>query len=110
MRLPGSDKALVEERKIKAYLLNPTHPDGKAKAQFFISRGYRLQKWQRRADDLRRHGQVNEVQRSVRSPYGARYRVLGPLATPSGGTVGLVSIWIVENGTDVPRLVTAYPE
>jgi hypothetical protein len=41
MKLPGGAKALVEERKIRSYLLNLEHPDGLAKARFFMSRGYR---------------------------------------------------------------------
>jgi hypothetical protein len=35
--LPFAHQALVEERKLTEYLLNPTHPKGHSKAEFFFS-------------------------------------------------------------------------
>jgi len=109
MKLPGNERARVEEQKIRGYLLNRAHPDGLAKARFFMRKGYREDDWQRLADDLRRHGRQNDVVGIVESPYGARYAVDGLLRAPSGESIRLITIWIIEKGTDVPRLVTAYP-
>ena len=109
MKLPGGAQAFVEERKIKDYLLNRAHPDGMAKARFFTRRGYRDDDWKRLADDLRRHGLQNDVAGIVESPYGTRYSVDGQMRTPSGRNIRLITVWIIEKGTEVPRLVTAYP-
>lgn len=109
MKLPGGAQALVEERKVREYLMNRTHPDGISKARFFARRGYRDEDWRRLADDLRHHGQQNDVAGIVESPYGTKYSVDGQLRTPSGESIGVITVWIVEKGTDVPRLVTAYP-
>ena len=109
MKLPGAAQALIEERKVREYLLNQAHPDGMAKARFFARRGYREEDWRGLADDLRRHGQQNDVAGIVESPYGTRYSVDGQMRTPSGESIRIVAVWIMEKGTDVPRLVTAYP-
>ena len=109
MKLPGGARALVEERKIRDYLMNPAHPDGMAKARFFTSKGYRGDNWEKLADDFRRHGLQNDVAGVVESPYGTRYAIDGQLKTPSGESIRLTTVWIIEKGTVVPRLVTAYP-
>ena len=109
MKLPGSAAALVEERKVRDYLLNAAHPDGVTKARFFARRGYRLDEWESLAEDLRRHGQANDVVDVVDSPYGTRYAVEGTMRTPSDETVPMTTVWIIEKGSQTPRLVTAYP-
>jgi hypothetical protein len=38
--LPNCDRAHVANAKLYRYLLNPEHPDGKSKAQFFALIGY----------------------------------------------------------------------
>jgi len=41
--------------------------------------------------------------------YGKKYVVDGELKTPSGAMMHLRTVWIIESGDDVPRLVTAHP-
>ena len=50
-----------------------------------------------------------DVARQVRSTWGEKYLVDGPLDSPSGITPAVRTVWIVDAGTDAPRLVTAYP-
>ena len=95
-------RALVEERKVRDYLLNRAHPDGTAKARFFSRTGYREEGWQKLADDLRRHGQHNDVTGIVESTYGTKYSVDGQLETPSGENIRMITVWIIETGTDTP--------
>jgi hypothetical protein len=45
----------------------------------------------------------------VRSPYGTKYIVDGPLRSPDGRLPIVRTIWIVDAETEFPRLVTAYP-
>lgn len=49
------------------------------------------------------------VSESVRSPHGTKYIVDGMLDSPSGARARVRTVWIVEEGKDHPRFVTAYP-
>jgi hypothetical protein len=40
MRIPGADRAVVDEAKIRHYLLSPEHPVGDPKARFFKALGF----------------------------------------------------------------------
>jgi len=42
MKLPPSSEIEINHGKIQHYLLNPNHPDGKAKADFFMANGVTL--------------------------------------------------------------------
>ena len=41
--------------------------------------------------------------------FGQRYVVRGILRGPVRREAGVVTVWIVPTGEDVPRLLTAYP-
>jgi hypothetical protein len=41
--------------------------------------------------------------------HGTKFIIRGELATPTGGTVELETVWIVETNDAPPRFVTAYP-
>ena len=109
MDLPHTSQARVEHTKLIGYLLSPTHPDGRSKAALFAQFGFTPNDWEVLQDALRRHGLVNPVVLEVESAYGVRYVVEGPLETPRGGRFLVRTVWIVEQGTVAPRLVTAYP-
>ena len=49
------------------------------------------------------------VVESMRSRHGMKYIVDGAIATPLGSRVKLRTIWIIEQGQERPRFVTAYP-
>jgi len=109
MNLPYAEKVQVDREKITDYLLCVSHPDGAAKAVFFLHHGVRCDAWRELAEALRRHGTCHPVSGSIVSQYGTKYSVDGVLASPSGRNPKLRTVWIVEHGGDVPRLVTAYP-
>lgn len=109
MRLPNAEEAKVERRKIVEYLLCASHPDGAAKAEFFGRFGFSRERWEILAEALRRHGQAYNVTKKVESAFGTRYSVDGRLDTPDGRNPSVRTVWIVEKGSRVPRLVTAYP-
>ncbi len=109
MKLPNVEHAIVSEEKITGYLLNPQHPDGAGKAKFFEAMGFSRDDWRVLAEALRRLAETTEVAGSVESAHGWKYIVEGPLATPSGRTPAVRSVWIVDQGTTAPRLITAYP-
>jgi hypothetical protein len=46
---------------------------------------------------------------SLPDSFGVKYVVRGILRTPSGRLLRLQSVWMIEKGSDVPRLISAYP-
>ena len=107
--LPDADHAYVDQAKITDYLLSPSHPDGRTKAEFFMRFGFRPGKWQELADALRAVGTSNPVVAVLESEHGVRYTVDGPMQTPDGRTPRVRTVWIVEPGTRAPGLITAHP-
>ena len=108
-KLPNASRARVDKEKLTEYLLSPTHPDGRAKAEFFARFGFRLDNWAVLQEALQQHGRAYEVIREIRSSYGVRYVVEGPLTTPDGRDPVIWTVWIVDAGRTESRLVSAYP-
>lgn len=109
MKLPNAEQAIVERKKITDYLLNPTHPDNGGKAAFFVGLGYNETDWTLLADALRRLAATANVAARTETTHGIKYVLDGGLETPSGATYIVRTVWIVDHGLDMPRLVTAYP-
>ena len=107
MRLPNADQARVDREKITDYLLSTTHPRGRSKAEFFIRFGFRAEGWEMLADALRNHAVSYPVARTVSSPYGVRYTVDGPIETPDGRNPRVRTVWMIDEGSTTPRLLTA---
>jgi hypothetical protein len=49
------------------------------------------------------------VAETTETIYGKKYVIDGELETPNGDMIHLRTIWIIETGDDIPRLVTAHP-
>ena len=109
MTLPGIEIAVIEERKVVAYLLAADHPEGASKAAFFEAHGFRREEWQALASALKDHARRHPVAEVSRSPFGTKHTVDGPLRSPDGRMPMVRAIWIVDSGAEFPRLVTAYP-
>ena len=109
MRMPNAHLAVVDQDKITHYLLNPAHPDNGGKAPFFLALGFRLDNWQFLATALRKLAGTTAVAKKMASPHGLKYILDGKIETPSGKSPGVRTIWIVDQGLQAPRLVTAYP-
>jgi hypothetical protein len=108
MKLPNAHLAIVEEKKVVEYLLNPVHPDNGGKAAFFQTLGFDRDDWRAFAAALRQVGVNGEVVRTVESPHGTKYVVDGRIDTPRARAHMVRSIWIVDRGLEAPRLVTTY--
>ena len=108
-RLPNAERALVPRQKLTDYLLSSSHPVGKAKAAFFRAEGFDSAAWPLLADALRRHAEGCPLAKTEETAFGTRYTVEGPLETPTGDAAPIRSVWFIEEGEAVPRLVTAYP-
>ena len=109
MNLPYKDRANVEREKVRDYLLSPSHPTGKGKAEFFTSMGFQREAWEVLADALRQVARDCPVTKSMTSLHGQKYIVEGALVTPSGQLPRIRTVWVVDAGGETPRLVTAYP-
>jgi hypothetical protein len=108
MRLPNSDRAEVDLRKLSEYCLSPTHPVGEHKAAVFhaalgltASDATVLRQWilQAAVDGQAVVDRIDE--------FGDRYRIDFEIATPSGRAM-VRSAWIIRAGEDFPRLTTCF--
>lgn len=109
MSIPGAERAVVPEEKLREYLLSETHPIGRFKAVFFRSLGFELGHLELLEKGLRAHLTAGVV-RKITTEYGRKYEVRGMLTGPSGRSGRVISVWIVPWEQDYPRFVTAYPE
>lgn len=109
MNLPGVDRAQVDRDKITDYLLAIDHPEGSSKAEFFARFGFTIADWQVLAEALIAHARRNPISEMSESPYGTKYQLDGSIACPDGRTPSIRVVWIIDTGTEIPRLVTAYP-
>lgn len=109
MKLPHADLAVVPERKITQYLLNPAHPAGGSKAGFFLRFGFTVAEWRELGNALLRHARENEIVETESTPHGQRYVVDGPLLAPDGTGLNIRSAWFIDAVGAAPRFVTAHP-
>lgn len=110
MRLPEAENSVIEPRKLRDYLLSPMHPVGRFKAVFFARLGYNQDDWGTLAADLRIHAIEGEAIEVGPSPFGRKFEVRGQIRGPSGYRAEIVTVWIILESEDRPRLITAYPE
>jgi len=109
MKLPNSDRATIDERKLIDYVLSPEHPIGRFKAAFFRRHGFSVDNWQALGEQLLSLAWNEDAEEGERSRYGQKYLVSGILRGNSGQEVEVQSVWIILHGDDIPRLVTVYP-
>ncbi len=101
---------IVAPEKITEYLLNLDHPDGAAKAKFFIQGGFSPNEPEALAEALKRHFRENEpTERKMDNFGGERLVIDAPMRVPDGRKPMMRSVWGVEKGQRIPRLFTAYP-
>lgn len=109
MLLPNRDRATIDQQKLVDYLLNPSHPDNGGKAAFFEGWGFSRVNSNVLERAIRHMIARSNVTRQVKSAWGIKYVVDGPLAAPAGTTPAVRTIWIIDATDPGPRLVTAYP-
>ncbi len=52
---------------------------------------------------------TKDVVEVITTPHGVKYVIHGDMATPVGLVIKMRTIWIIDNGQERPRFVTAYP-
>ena len=109
MRLPNSERALVELAKLANYCLDPSHLRGRHKARVFESRLGLGQSDSSavRAALLEAASQADNVVRGAVDGFGSRYILDFQLSGPKGSAI-VRSAWIVRIGEDFPRFTSCY--
>jgi hypothetical protein len=109
MRTPNADHAIVDDEKILDYLLATAHPVGGSKAIFFRSIGFNERNIKLFRVQLLKIVKTCTVQEVKISPYGVKYIVDGVIESPTDQKIQVRTIWIIEEGKNIARLVTAHP-
>ena len=109
MKLPNAERATVDLGKITEYLLNAGHPENGGKARFFGDLGFTRENPAVLVNALRALAVSGDVVHHSDSRHGHKFVVDGAIEAPQGHHAIVRTIWIVDAGQDVPRLVTAYP-
>jgi hypothetical protein len=108
LKLPNADRAVVEISKLRSYSLSPTHDIGKHKARVFqAALGITIDdaEWLRK--QLLRAAIEGETIEGRMSPFGQMY-VLDAVIKRGNLSALVRTTWIVEHGTDFPRLTSCY--
>ncbi|MEH2006475.1 DUF6883 domain-containing protein [Nostoc sp.] len=107
--LPNRENAVVDIRKLRDYCLNPQHDEGKHKARIFSSI---LGMTTDNAEELRqiilKVVKTHEVCLARHDEFGQRYTLDFTLEWQDRSAT-IRSAWIIEEGSDIPRLTTCYP-
>ena len=109
VKLPFAEHAIVDESKLRDYLLSPVHPVGRFKSLFFADLGYQRDQWRLLKRDLQRHACEEDAVPGKPSSFGSKFEIRGKLVGPNRRSATIVSIWIVKDGEMAPRFITAYP-
>jgi len=108
MRLSNSHKAVVDIEKLRNYSLNPNHPVGKHKARVFRAA---LGITEAHAGWLRERAMEaalsDYAELGAKSVFGDKY-VIDSTIEFEGKSAVVRFTWIVEFGTDFPRLTSCY--
>ena len=108
MKLPNSDRAVVDIDKLRNYCLNPNHPKGKHKARVFASAlGITALDAEELQQILLRVVTTNDATPLEEDAYGKRYR-LDFVMIRDELEATIRSGWIVRSGEDFPRLTSCF--
>lgn len=106
--LPNSERAVVDLAKLRDYSLNPDHEVGKHKARVFrAALGLTIDDagWLR--EEVLKAAHELEAADGPISPFGQKY-VIDVVVTREEKTALVRTAWIIEYGTDFPRLTSCY--
>ena len=109
MKIPNNNQSIVADKKITDYLLSETHEIGKFKAYFFKGFGFDLTDIDTFKDSLIQHSIDRDIEITKYSDFGIKYELKCEINTPDERNPCIVTVWIVENGDESPKLITAYP-
>jgi Domain of unknown function (DUF6883) len=110
MKLPNGEQAIVEDRKLLEYVLNPIHPVGKHHALLFSKLlGIDLGNAHVLKEALLTAALNRPVDAEIVIEEGRKYEMRFTMSGPAGVKT-VLAVWIINLGTERPRLVTCYVE
>ena len=74
-----------------------------------INYGYSLENWQQLESDIRKFHLNAEVSIIKETPYGIRYEIISEILTPIQKPLLMKTVWQIDKGTELPRLITMIP-
>lgn len=83
MLLPNADSAVIEQAKLRDYLLSYTHPVGRFKARFFMALGFSADGWVELEAALRSQHLTEDAAETDSGPHGQSYAIRAILTGPS---------------------------
>ncbi len=108
MRLPYAERAEVDLRKLREYCLDPLHPEGKHKARVFASAlGMTADDAEALRGFLLKAVHTTDVELGYRDRYGQRFTLDVSIEWRERHAI-IRSGWILEHGSNVPRLTSCY--
>lgn len=100
--------AVIDPRKLTRYCLDPDSRLGQPKARVFrAALGFDLSNHLRSIEAIRDGIMVHEGRPVGRTEHGELWQVDMPVTGPTGTAIVRTG-WIFEEGSDVPRLTTAF--
>jgi hypothetical protein len=109
LKIPNADRAVVDIRKLRDYCLDPEHSEGKHKARLFAATlGIQASDAEELRLILLQIIKSGEAQLGRRDGYGQRY-VIDFMLEWRDRQAMIRSGWIIEDGSDMPRLTSCYP-
>jgi hypothetical protein len=109
MLIPNAEKAVVDIPKLRGYCLNSEHDDGQYKARLFSSiLGMTADDAEELRQILLEVVTVHEAQVGRQDEFGQRYTLDFTIEWHNRSAT-LRSGWIIEHGSEIPRLTTCYP-
>jgi hypothetical protein len=107
--IPNAGNAVVDVRKLRDYCLNPEHEQGKHKARLFSSiLGMTADHAEALRQILLEVVKTHSAQLRRQDGFGQRYTLDFRLEWQDRSAT-VRSGWIIEHGSEVPRLTTCYP-
>ena len=109
MKIPNAERAVVDIRKLRDYCLNPLHNKGKHKAHLFTRLlGMNSDDAEELRNTLLEVVKEQDAQLGETDAYGQRYTLDFTLNWQSK-RARIRSAWIIETGSEIPKLTTAFP-
>lgn len=106
--LRNAERAVIDRRKLLDYLLNPANPRGAHKARVFrAALGYTSRNHEGLIAAIRDGIMAHDAVLVREDGHGEHYRVEMTIIGPQGSAL-VVTGWIIDRGSDVPRLTTAF--
>jgi hypothetical protein len=108
MKLPNAERAVVNLAKLRDYSLNPAHEVGKHKARVFRSAlGLTVADAEWLRARILQAAVEEDASPQPTSSFGENY-VVDFLVEHGGSRAAVRTSWIIEYGTDFPRLTSCY--